>query len=104
MMPVGQIDDIRRKILPVLLPFGFQKIAIFGSMARGEQTPTSDIDILVTLKPPSQRKAIGLKWFGLERDLGQLLNREVELVEETALSPYIRPYIEKDLVILYEEK
>jgi|SRR3990167_3234106 len=104
MVHVSQIDTIRKKILPVLLPFGFRKIALFGSMARDELTPTSDIDILVTLKPASQRKPIGLKWFGLERDLGRLLNRKVDLVEETTLSPYIRPYVEEDLVILYEEK
>jgi predicted nucleotidyltransferase len=35
--------------------------------------------------------------------LSHILGREVELVTENALSPYIRPYVEKEMVVLYEE-
>ena len=72
-------------------------------MVRGEDTSESDVDILVELKPPGERPPIGLKWFGLEQELGHILGREVDLVSESALSPYIRPYVEKELVVLYEE-
>ena len=81
-----------------------KKIAVFGSFARGYDSPESDIDILVDLKPPGQRPSLGLKWFGLEPELGRILGREVELVSESAMSPFVRPYAEKDMVLLYEER
>jgi len=98
-----QFEELRAKILPVLLPHGVRSIALFGSVVRGEDTPESDIDILVELKEPGERPALGLRWFGLEEELSRLLGREVELVSVRALSPYIRPYVEKEKVVIYEE-
>jgi len=97
-----QFEELREKILPVLLPY-VKRVAVFGSFARSEETPESDIDILVELKPPDERPPIGLKWFALEEELSRILGREVELVSKSALSPYIRPYVEREMVILYEE-
>lgn len=99
---MDRFDKLRETVLPVLLPY-VKWVAVFGSFARGEEASDSDIDILVELKPPGERPPLGLKWFGLEQELSQLFGREVELVSENALSPYIRPYIEKEKVILYEE-
>ena len=98
-----RFEELRDKILPVLLPWGVKRIALFGSMARGDDKPGSDIDILVELKEPADRPPIGLKWFGLEEELTRLLGREVELVSAEAVSPYVRPYIEEEMVVLYEE-
>ena len=98
-----RFEELRKKIVPVLLPYGVKRIALFGSVVRDELTPESDVDILVELKPPGERPPIGLKWFGLEEELSHTLGREVELVSESALSPYIRPYVEKEMVVLYEE-
>jgi predicted nucleotidyltransferase len=98
-----QFEELREKILPVLLPCGVKRIAIFGSVVRGKDTPESDIDILVELKEPGERPPIGLRWFGLEEELSLLLGREVELVSARGLSPYIRPNVEEEMVILYEE-
>jgi predicted nucleotidyltransferase len=99
---MDHLVDLREKIVPLLRPY-VKKIAVFGSFARGDETPESDIDILVELKPPGQRPSLGLKWFGLEQELGRILGRDVELVSESAMSPFIRPYVEKDMVQLYEE-
>lgn len=96
--------EIREKILPILLPYGIKRIALFGSMVREGARPGSDIDILVSLKPPNERPPIGLKWFGLAEELSEALERPVDLVTESGLSPYIRPYVEQEMVILYEEK
>jgi len=98
-----QVEELRERVLSVLLPWGVKRIAIFGSVVRGEDRPESDIDILVELKDPGSRPPIGLKWFGLEEELGRLLGREVELVSADALSPYVRPYVEEEMVVLYEE-
>ena len=100
---MDKFDELREKILPVLLPYGVKRIALFGSMVRGEETSDSDIDILVELKPPSERPPIGLRWFGLEQELEQILGRKVDLVSQAALSPYIQPYVEKEVILLYEE-
>jgi len=98
-----QVEELRERVLSVLLPWGVKRIAIFGSVVRGEDRPESDIDILVELKDPGSRRPIGLKWFGLEEELGRLLGREVEMVSADALSPYVRPYVEEEMVVLYEE-
>ena len=98
-----QFEELREKILPVLLPCGVKRIALFGSVVRGEDSPGSDIDILVELKEPGERPPIGLRWFGLEEELSCLLGREVDLVSARALSPYVRPYVEEEMVTLYEE-
>jgi len=93
---------LRDTLLPVLHPY-VQRIAVFGSVARGETGPDSDIDILVALRPPEKRPPLGLQWFALESMLSQQLGRPVELVTETALSKRIRPFVEEDQVVLYEE-
>jgi hypothetical protein len=96
-------DDIRDRIVPLLLPWGVKRIALFGSVVRGELTPGSDIDILVELKESGDRPVIGLKWFGIEQELSRRLGREVDLVSASALSPYLRDAVEREMVVLYDE-
>lgn len=100
---IREFQELTNKILPMLLPYGVRRVALFGSMVRGDASPQSDVDILVDLKPPGERPPIGLKWFGLQHELGELLGRKVDLVTDGDLSPYIRPYVEKEMVVLYEE-
>jgi len=101
---MDRFDELREKILPVLLPCGVKRISLFGSVVREEDTPESDVDILVALKPPHERPPLGLfKWIALEEELSQKLGRTVDLVTEDGVSPYILPYIEQEKVILYEE-
>ena len=100
---MNRFADLKDKVLPLLRPY-VKRISVFGSFARGEETPESDIDLLVELKPPENRPRLGLEWFGLEEELSCVLGREVELIAEGSLSPYLRPYAEKDLVLLYEER
>jgi uncharacterized protein len=95
--------EIKEKILPLILPHGVKRVAIFGSFVREEEAAQSDLDLLVTLKPIGQRPPMGLKWFGLEEELSKVLGRKVDLISEKALSPYIRPYVQKEMVILYDE-
>ena len=97
-----QQAHIRDQILPVLQPY-VRRIVLFGSVARGEMRTESDIDLLVTLRPPEQRPVLGLRWFALEQELAQRLRRPVEMVTEDALDAYLRPFIERDGVLLYEE-
>ncbi len=74
------------------------KIGVFGSMARGEATPQSDIDLLVYF---SKRTSL-LALVGLERQLSTALGRKVDLLTEAALSPYLRERIKREVQIIYE--
>jgi hypothetical protein len=94
----------RDAILPILEPYGVKRIALFGSFVRGEETKKSDIDILVDFEEP-RRRPLGLfKWGELEDELRKRLGRKVDLVSSVALNKYIRPYVEKEMVILYDAK
>ena len=63
------------------------KAWIFGSFARGEETPTSDVDILVVL---DHSQPIGLKFYGMWNDLESILDRSVDLVTENSLADFAR--------------
>lgn len=77
------------------------KAYLFGSFARDESNPNSDIDILVEL---DYSKPIGLEFFQMQLDIEELLNKKVDLVTEKALSKYIRPYVDIDKVLIYERR
>jgi predicted nucleotidyltransferase len=82
----------KQKILKILSPYKPKKLGVFGSYARGENTEKSDLDLLVEF-------GVSITLFdliGLEHDLSDSLGVKVDLITERALSPYIRPYIEKD--------
>jgi predicted nucleotidyltransferase len=99
---MDKFEKLSEQVVPILKPY-VKRISVFGSFVRGEEKPESDIDILVQLKPSGQRPQLGLKFFGLQEELGKLIGREVDLVTEEGLSPYIHPYIEREKVVLYEE-
>jgi hypothetical protein len=96
------IDRVEEVVVPRLRPYASQ-ISLYGSVARGEQRADSDIDLVVELRPASERPSLGLKWFELEQELSEALGHQVELVTEKSVSRYIRPYLEKDRVVLYED-
>jgi len=98
------INFVRETLLSVLLPRGVTRISLFGSVVRAETTETSDIDVLVTLKQRGQRPPLTMfQWIELEAELSRRLERKVDLVSEDGLSPYIRPFVEQEKVVLYEE-
>ena len=99
-----ELEQIRDKILPVLAPYRVTRVAIFGSVVRGEDAPDSDLDLLIALPPPGERPVIGLRWFDLVDELSTAVGRPVDLVTEDGLSPYIRPYVEEQMVVLYEQE
>ena len=75
------------------------KAWLFDSFARDEQTPLSNVNILVALDR-SQR--IGLKYFGMWNDLEELLDRSVDLVEERSLFPFAVESVNNDKILIYE--
>jgi len=75
------------------------KAFIFGSFARGEADFNSDYDILVEL---DYSKKIGLEFLQMQIDLADLLKSNVDLVSDKGLSKYIRPFVDKDKILIYE--
>lgn len=76
------------------------KAWLFGSYARGEQTQNSDVDILVVFED-----GVGLfKYAAIASDLEKLLHRNVDLVSDGALFPWVKYSVEQDKVLIYERK
>ena len=78
------------------------KAWLFGSYARGEQHPDSDVDILVVFDQETGKGVSLLKHIGIALDLEDLLGRKVDLVTDGTLLPIIRESAEKDKVLIYE--
>ena len=77
------------------------KAWVFGSFARGEEMPDSDIDILVRFDRINAK--IGLfKYASMIIDLVNILHREVDLVEDGALLPFAERTANKDKKLIYE--
>ena len=75
------------------------KAWIFGSFSRGEETPDSDVDILVVL---DESQHVGMKFFGMYEDLKALLGRNVDLVTDRSLASFARESVDRDKILVYE--
>jgi len=100
---MDRFEHVRDAVLPILKPYGLKRLAVFGSYARGDDTAASDIDLLVEFEDPPRKKLGLLEWVRLEREIGEMLGRDVDMVDAEALKPTIRPYVEEDLKVVYEE-
>ena len=94
-------ERLREKILPILKKYGIKKAALFGSFARGEQKPDSDIDILVKFKDRENKTLLDL--VGLELELVDVLNRKVDVLTYNSIHPLLKDYILKEQEVFYEE-
>jgi predicted nucleotidyltransferase len=90
------IRDKKDQINRIAANHGAYNVRVFGSVARGEALPQSDVDFLV------EAGATTSPWFpaGLVLDLEELLGRHVEVVTEKAPNPYIRDHVLHEAVTL----
>lgn len=87
-------------IIKILKPYHPTSIGLFGSVARNEETNSSDIDILFLLKNP-----IGLFTLSdLQFELEEKLNKKVDLISENGLNKFIKEKILKEVKYIYEVK
>ena len=90
---------INTSIINYLMPYGPEKIGLFGSYARGEDNPESDIDILVKFK----RTPTLLDMVKIHNELSLQIGKKIDLVTEPSLkNERLKRYILKDLQIIYE--
>lgn len=97
MTAVKDIQEVRRRSLPVLRRYGVRKAAIFGSFARGEHRKKSDVDLLVEVP----RGTDLFEFVGLKQDLEASLGRKVDLVSYKYIKPYLRERILNEQVEIY---
>jgi len=93
------IDGLRARrdeILDLTAQYGVSNVRIFGSVARGESTPESDVDLLVDF--PSQFSLLDLS--ALWQDLQELLGYPVNILSDGALKERFRERIQQDLITL----
>lgn len=93
------LSDIRRhrkEILRIAGEYGASEVRIFGSAATGRSNADSDIDVLVKLQPGRSLLDI----VALKQDLEDLLGRDVDVVTEASISPYIRDRVLREAVEL----
>ena len=88
--------DFREQIRRISAQHGGANVRVFGSCARAQDGPASDLDLLVDLAPG--RSLLDL--IAIKQDLEDLLGRPVDVATERSLSPYVRESILKDAVPL----
>lgn len=93
------IQDLKYKITPILKQYNVLSAAVFGSFARGENHPGSDVDLLVQVGS----LPFGIWSFvGLKQDLEKALGTKVDVISQSALNPKLAQKIKKDLTQIYE--
>ena len=78
---------------------GIRKLSLFGSVVRDDFTPESDIDVLVEFE---EGKTPGFRYFGIQRELGEMLGRNVDLLTPDGLSKYYRDEVLRQAELVYD--
>ena len=93
------IEDLKTILTPIARRYGVNRLSVFGSVARGEATEKSDVDLLVDLP-----KGWGLlELSGMYADIEKALNCSIDLVTTGIEDRQFLSKIQQDEVILYEQ-
>lgn len=95
------LQNIAVTVAPVMKRYGIKRAKVYGSFARGEERDDSDVDLLVTL---GDKKLSIWDFVGLRDELEEQLDRPVDVVTDTSVLPQLKPYIERDATLVYEER
>jgi hypothetical protein len=95
-LTLAGLQQVRDQITDVASRRGATNIRVFGSVARGEATPSSDLDLLVDLEPGRSLVDLG----GLLMDIADLLGVDVDVVTEASLKPRVRARVLAEAVRL----
>lgn len=75
--------------------YGVARLGVFGSVARGDASDASDIDLIAEFAPG---EAPGLKFFALETELSAALGRPVQISGLDRMNAHVRAQVERDLI------
>jgi predicted nucleotidyltransferase len=87
-----ELNRQREAILAIAARYGGSNLRLFGSAARGEERPDSDVDLLIDF---AEDRGFG-DYLAMIEAWEALIGRRVDVVIERSLSPYFRPYIEAE--------
>ena len=97
------LPDKALKIKNILKEYtSVEKAWFFGSFARGENTPVSDVDVLIDV--PAETRFTLFDIAEIQEDLRQAINMNVDVVMLRALAPKVKKRIQKDLQLIYEAR
>ena len=91
------IEKIKSSIKGILITSGVRRAALFGSIVRGEQTPDSDIDLLIEFVPGKSL----LDLVGLKLDLEDMLHRKVDILTYKSLHPLLKDRILAEQEVIF---
>jgi len=93
---MAQVTPFDSTIINFMASHGVAHVAVFGSYARGEARPDSDLDLLVRFA--EQKSLLGV--IRMERELSELLGVKIDLLTEQAISPYLIDRIRQELKVI----
>lgn len=86
---INTIEEVKKKVIPVLKRHGATKAGLFGSLVRGQIRKRSDLDVLVDL--PRNLSLIDV--VGIQQEIEEVVGRKVDLVQYDAIKPLLKKYI-----------
>ena len=92
------LETLRRSE-PALRARGVRRAAVFGSVARGENRPDSDLDIMIELDPDA--KLTVFDYAGIKDYIASLFEGSVDVVSRDGLKPYVRPSATSDAIYAF---
>lgn len=97
-MTLEGIRAMGSRLAELCQKFGIAELSVFGSTARGDSGPDSDVDLLYVRVPGND---LGMAYFDLQEDLERLFGRSVDLVSKEGLHRVIRDQVLSDAQVLY---
>lgn len=93
----NRIEEIISLIKPILLSFEIKRASLFGSFVKGNDTETSDVDLLVEF---GEGKSL-FDLIRLEMKIEEVLNRKVDVITFNSIHPYLKESILSEQVVIY---
>ena len=91
------IEEIKVKVAPIFKEYGVRRASVFGSVARGENRPDSDVDLLINVSRPFSL----VRFISLKHSLERVLKSPVDVVEYEAVKPSFAANILKDATAIW---
>jgi predicted nucleotidyltransferase len=98
-MKTAEALTILRRFESDLRARGVRRAALFGSVARGENRPDSDIDIMIEIEPDA--RVTVYDYAGLKQYIESLFDGPVDVVNRDSLKPYVRPTATADAIYAF---
>ena len=93
-------DNIQKVVADYFKNKPVKKVWLFGSYARGEADSNSDVDVVVDIDYSFE---IGIEYFNWFQELQEALEKRVDVVSKKYINSRLRPFIEKEMVLVYEK-